>query len=378
MKHPLKWVEISEERVLHNAQEAKRCLNGQTELAAVVKANAYGHGMELTASILDSRNAVDAFAVFDVPEAEKLRAAGIKRKILILGYITPDDCEAVAELELTPFIYSTEILDPLNSAAEKNSRKIRVLIKADTGMGRLGVKQTTLPAILELTKNTPFVEPAGFATHFACSDDESREKTDSQSARFRKLVDEHKSLLAPPLQNCAANTGGILLYPETHYDIVRFGIGLYGFYPSEFVRKTSSASLKPVLEYKTRIIHIQKLQKGNSVSYGSTWTAEKDTTIAVLPVGYADGYIRAFSNRAHVLVNGRKAPVRGRVCMDMTMVDITGIENVHPGTEATVISSDTDSGCTADDLAKLADTINYEITTIIPPNIPRFSDSVMQ
>ena len=277
----------------------------------------------------------------------------------------------IPELDLIPFIYSPDLLQELNSASGKCSKKTRVIVKIDTGMGRLGEKGENLNLLIEKVASCEHLEIAGFATHFSQTDEECKLKTNTQIGMFNSFLEEKGSLLTEPKMTCAANTGGIFLYPESHYNMVRLGIGLYGFYPSCYVKEKCRDNLHPILEYKTKIVHIQNLKKGESVSYGSTWKAEKDAKIAVLPIGYADGYLRAFSNKTSVIVNGKKVPVRGRVCMDLTMIDVTEIENVLPETTVTLISADKKSGCTAEDLAKFANTINYEITTMLPSNIPR-------
>jgi len=367
----VKWIEISEKNILHNIRESRNYVNNRIKLSTVVKANAYGHDAALIAPILQKTPEVDTFSVVNVEEAEELRKAGITKPIIILGYFTSEECRAIPELDLIPFIYSGDLLQELNSASGKSSKKTRVIVKVDTGMGRLGEKGENLNLLIERVNNCENLEIAGFATHFSQTDEECKEKTNSQIEIFNSFLNKKTSLITEPGMTCAANTGGIFLYPQSHYNMVRLGIGLYGFYPSEYVKKQCSDKLRPVLEYKTKIVHIQRLKKGESVSYGSTWKAQKDAVIAVLPIGYADGYLRAFSNKASVIVNGKKVPVRGRVCMDLTMIDVTDVENVLPETTVTLISADKKSGCTAEDLAKFANTINYEITTMLPGNIPR-------
>jgi alanine racemase len=371
MNNSLKWIEISKANLIFNISEARKYIGGQVQLSAVVKANAYGHGAVEIGGFLEDLSAVSCFSVVNVEEAEELRGAGVKKPITVLGYFTAYECPAIAELDLIPFIYSKSLLNDLEKAAESSGRMLRVIVKVETGMGRLGEKGESLLDLLDSIGNCRNIEIAGFATHFSQSDSETREKTLEQLALFRLFTADHKKMITPPEMSCAANTGGIFLYPDSHFDMVRLGIGLYGFYPSAFVKQRCGNTLRPILEYKTRVVHIQRLKRGESVSYGSTWKAEKDTDIAVIPVGYADGYLRAFSNVASVVINGHKAPVRGRVCMDLTMVDITGLGDVETGSEVTLISADPDSGCSVENLAKFANTINYEITTMLPQHIPK-------
>ena len=371
MNNSLKWIEISDKKLQHNIAEAEKRIGNNVKLTAVIKANAYGHGAATIAPILENNSRVDNFAVVNAEEAEELRNMGISKPIIVLGYFTAYECRIIAELDIIPFIYSVSLLKELNCAAKLAGRKVRVIVKVETGMGRLGGKGETLYRILKEINRSENIEIAGFATHFAQSDSLSSEKTEKQLETFNSFLSTHKKMLTPPAMTCSANTGGIFLYPESHFDMVRLGIGLYGLYPSEFVKKRCENMLQPILEYKTRIVHLQKIKRGESVSYGSTWKADRDSVIAVLPVGYADGYLRAFSNKASVLINGKSAPVRGRVCMDLTMVDVSHIDNINDATEVTLISSAPASECSAEKLAKYADTIHYEITTMLPKHIPR-------
>ena len=371
MNNSLKWIEISEKNLIHNIAEARKYIGDKVELSAVIKANAYGHGAGVIADRLESSSDVNSFSVVNIEEAEELRSVGIRKPIVVLGYFTSHECPLIVELDVIPFVYSMPLLDYLNRAAKFAGKIVRVIVKVETGMGRLGEKGEALISLLEYITNCTNIEIAGFATHFAQSDSESAEKTTGQISLFQSFLADNQNMLTDPQMSCTANTGGIFLYPDSHFDMVRFGIGLYGFYPSEFVKISCRNALLPILEYKTRIVHIQNIKRGESVSYGSTWKADKDTVIAVLPVGYADGYRRAFSNRASVLIDGKRAPVRGRVCMDLTMVDVSEIENIHLDKEVALVSSEMNSGCSVEDLAEIADTINYEITTMLPAHIPR-------
>jgi alanine racemase len=335
-----------------------------------VKANAYGHGLAELAPILEADERVDAFCVVNIDEAELLRSIGILKPIVTIGHFDPHAANAAVRLNVVPFVFTRESISALEREAAALSKKVRVVLKLDTGMGRLGVRLEELPSIVEFVKAQPRLELAGFATHFAQSDSEDRSHTLLQKQRFADVLQLWSGSLSKPFMNSASNSGGILTHSDAHYDLARFGIGLYGLHPSKHTAEVS-VRLSPVLEYKAKVIHIQNLKKGDSVSYGSTWTAESDARIAVLPVGYSDGYLRAYARGAKALINGVRCPIRGRVCMNYAMFDVSKLENVQLGDTATLISSDPDSGCAADDLAEIAGTINYEVTTILPESLER-------
>ena len=367
----VKWIEISKSALGANIAVARELLSVETALGAVVKANAYGHGIALLAPLLDADERIDALCVVDIAEARRLRDFGVKKTIILIGYLDPTDAEAAVSLNIVPFVFSQSTISALAKAGSQSNTKIRIILKLDTGMGRLGMRSDEIAAMIELINEKRHLEIAGFATHFAQSDAPECHYTTTQKKRFDCVIEEYSGLITTSKLNTASNSGGILMHPDAHHDLARFGISMYGLHPSEHTLENSSVALKPILEFKTRVIHIQNVSKGDSVSYGSTWTAEKDARIAVLPIGYSDGYLRAYAKGARALINGTPCPIRGRICMNFTMFDVSNLERVDVGDIATLISADSESGCSVDDLARIADTINYEVVTLMPEHLPR-------
>ena len=369
---PDKWLELSESALLANVAEVRAKLHPASALGVVLKANAYGHGLAEIAAILEQDDDVDVFCVVNMDEAARLRELGLRKRIVMIGHFAPEAAEAVVELGVIPFVYTSDSLLSLESAASKINTFVSVIMKTDTGMGRLGVRPRDVGDFLAvLQSETTHLKLAGFATHFAGSDLEDQSSLEAQKRLFDGIISANSDILPNDSLNTASNSAGILSRGDVHYDLARLGISLYGLYPSPHTAAATSVALRPVLEFKTRIIHIQNLHKGESVSYGSTWTADSAARIAVLPIGYSDGYKRCYSKGAGVLVKGRFSPIRGRVCMNFTMCDVTSLPNVDLGEEVTLISADVTSGCCADDLARIADTSNYEVTTTLPERLKR-------
>lgn len=367
----VKWMEISKSALGANIGAARKLLSTETALGAVVKANAYGHGLAILAPILEQDERIDAFCVVDIDEARRLRGFGVEKPIILIGNLDPDDAEEAVNLKIVPFVFSHSTISALARVGSQAKTGIRIILKLDTGMGRLGVRPNEIAATIEFVKASPCLEIAGFATHFAQSDAPEDHYTVAQKTSFENIIDQYSDLVTEPKLNTASNSGGILMHPDAHHDLARFGIGMYGLHPSEHTSENSSITLNPILELKARIIHIQNVKKGDSVSYGSTWTAEKAARIAVLPIGYSDGYLRAYAKSAHAIINGAPCPIRGRVCMNFTMFDVSRLPDAKVGDTATLISADPDSGCAVDDLARIAGTINYEVTTLLPEHLPR-------
>ena len=366
-----KWIEISKSALSANIAAAREILSAETALGAVLKANAYGHGTAILALLLDADDRIDALCVVDIQEAVFLRKLGVKKTIILIGWLDPAESATAVRLQITPFIFSSATIASLEKACIQANSKIRIILKIDTGMGRLGMRCDDVAAQIKLIKRSHHLEIAGFATHFAQSDSFNDKYTIVQKIRFENILKRHSDSITSPQLNTASNSAGILMHPDAHYNLTRFGIGMYGLDPSEHTAENSSVELKPILEFKAKIIHIQNVKKGDSVSYGSTWTAENDARIAVLPIGYSDGYLRAYAKSAHVLINEVSCPIRGRVCMNFTMCDVSHLPDVSVGDTATIISTDKQTGCAVDDLARIAFTINYEVTTLLPAHLPR-------
>ena len=338
---------------------------------AIIKANAYGHGATLLAPALLDAGA-DALGVVSLEEACELRGAGVQAPIHIISGVPAELAEEVFRHDLRPVVYSRDVVEALEVAGARSGRSVEVCVKVETGMSRLGLEREELDEVMDLLGRTQHVKVTGLATHFARSDEAATEPTQAQLGRLLAAIARFRGRGHRLERSHAANSAATLLHPATHLHMVRCGLALYGLYASPEVRQAcAGAQLEPLLEFKTRIIQIRKVRKGEALSYGGTWVAPGDTTVAVLPVGYADGYRRNLSNRGHVLIRGQRAPIRGSVCMNLFMADVTGIAGAACGDEVTLISRNPSSGITADDLATLLGTINYEIVSDLPSQLER-------
>ncbi len=368
------WVEISKNALLKNFRTFRKIVGGGIKIAAVVKANAYGHGLEEVSKIFDKE--VDLFAVDSLTEALRLRSPGITKPILVLGYTKEDALEMAIENDISFVIYDKNILSRI--ASLKYSKKAKVHLKIETGLNRQGVKMLELPALLNIIKkNKMFILVEGVYTHFANVED-----TIDPSFAHRQLSDFKRALklisksgIKPKYIHCAASAAA-LLYKDTHFNMTRIGISLYGLWPSKETQivtnlKGVNVALVPALSWKSIIAQVKKVEAGESVGYGRTWVAPKDTLVAVIPVGYSDGYDRGLSNNSRVLINGQYAPLIGRVAMNMFMADVTEIPSAKKEDVVTLLGSERGKSITADELAERIGTINYEIISRINPLIPR-------
>jgi len=376
-KFPVQWVEINRQAFLNNIQEFKNRL-GQTGLLAVVKANAYGHGLLEIAS-LAAEAGVEWFGVHSLEEGLSLRQAGFNQKILILGYLPLAGAEAAVRAELRSTVYDPETIKALAAASRQLKRPAFVHLKIETGTNRQGIALNKLGSFLSLLKKTPEVVLEGISSHFANIED----TTDDFYPRYQleNFLQAIKYLesngLRVPVRHMSCSAAAIL-FPETYFNLARVGIGLYGLWPSREtlvscrLRGQSPLRLKPVLSWRSRVAQIKTVARGAYIGYGCTYRTTRPTRLAVIPVGYYDGYDRRLSNSAYVLVKGKRAQVRGRVCMDFIMVDITDIPGVKLEDRVTLIGSEGREKITADQLAALSGTISYEVVTRINPLLPRF------
>ena len=340
-----------------------------TKVLVLVKADAYGHGLVPCAKALEQAQA-DYLGVAILEEAAMLRNAGIMLPILCVGPLIEQSISEIVNYSVEQAVSSAEQIRLIENECAKQNKKAGVHVKIETGMHRTGVRVgEKLDEIINEIKNSAFVELKGVFTHFATSDEEDRAYTDMQTKEFLQAVDRIKQAGLKDIIVHCANSGGILNYPEYCFDMVRAGIVAYGYYPSESAEKTVEVS--PVLSLETEIVAVNTVKKGEKISYGGTFCAERDMRVAVLPIGYGDGYKRLNSNRGFVLINGKKARIVGRVCMDMTMVDVTDVPDVSVGTKAVLIGTDGNCAVTADDLASWAETISYEIMLSITERVPK-------
>jgi alanine racemase len=381
MDTPLIWAEIDLRAIAHNVRELRRITDTHACLMIAVKANAYGHGaVQVARTALE--NGADQLGVARIEEGLELRRAGISAPILIFGYTPAHLAPILVDHDLTASVFSLQGAVNMNAALSKD-RRLAVHLKVDTGMGRMGLLPDQRRCADEGVSPGPgsMEEVSGIAglknlrleglwTHFAVSDEADKRYTRQQLQIFREFIQgiEARGLTAGIRH--AANSGAIIDMPESHLDMVRAGISVYGLYPSRQVAM-KKIDLRPALTLKARITHVKRVPAGTRISYGGTWQASRPTTIATVPVGYGDGYSRSLSNRGQMLVHGRCAPIVGRVCMDLTMIDVGHIDDVRMEDEVVLIGRQGDEAISADDVAAQLDTINYEVVTAIMSRVPR-------
>ena len=372
MDSPLVWAEVDLKATAHNICELRRITNPKTRLMAVVKANAYGHGIiEVARQSLE--NGAEALGVAHIEEGVQLKKAGIDVPVLIFGYTSPVHAKKLIEFDLTQTVYSCEISRELSQKANAYGKKIKIHIKVDTGMGRLGllreIKDNSLSEVESISR-LPMLELEGIYTHFATADKSDRSYADKQFEIFMDFLNRLRIAgLEIPVTH-AANSAAIINMPETHLDMVRAGISIYGLYTSEEVDR-SIIKLKPAMALKTKIIHLKKVPAGFKVSYGTTYETEKPTTIATVSIGYADGLNRLLSSNGRMLVCGQSAPIVGRVCMDLTMLDVGKIPEIAIGEEVVVFGKQGNASISVDEIASTINTINYEVVSTIMERVPR-------
>jgi len=364
------WAEIDASALKHNYNEIKSHINGG-KIMAVVKANAYGHSAIDVAPLLE-KSGVDAFAVSNLNEAISLRECGIKKDILILGYTPVEEAKTLYENNIIQSVFSYEYAKDLATAAKRQEKKIKIHIKLDTGMGRIGFdcRDDTLKGLEEAMASAKMscFELCGIFTHFADSDrteDTEDGFTDCQYQRFKKAVDTFiKEGFSIGDCHCC-NSAATLADADKYNSYCRTGIIMYGLTPSSDLKL--NINLIPVMSFKTVVTMVKNISAGTTISYGRTYIADKNMKVATLAVGYADGYPRMLSNRAYVLINGKKANVVGRVCMDQVVVDVSDIEDVKMGDEVLLFGKD----LPVEELAGLCDTINYEMVCNVSARVPR-------
>ena len=362
--------DIDLDAVVSNLENMKSVLPEGAFIACVLKSDAYGHGVVPIAKTVERLPFVWGHCVATVDEALDLRASGIKKPILILGYTFPDSYEDIIKNDLRPAILSYEMALDYSTAAERLSKKVNCHIKLDTGMGRIGFscEETGLSEIQKIFSLKNLV-PEGIFTHFARADEAGREATDRQFSLFTHAIEElSKKGLSFDIRHCS-NSAACISYPEDSLDMVRAGITMYGLWPSDEV--DHSFPLKPALSLYSRVSFIKTVEKGAAISYGGTFVAEKKMIVATIPVGYGDGYARSLSNKGFVLIRGKRANILGRVCMDQFMVDVTDIHGVMVGDKATLVGRDGDDKITLEELGELSGRFNYEFACCLGNRIPR-------
>lgn len=376
---PKAWVEVSAQALASNIKTFRRLIGGKVKLMAVVKANAYGHGLREVARTAQKQG-INWFGVDSLEEGMALRSEGIKGSILVMGFIRPDNLELAVRNQLSFVAYEAKVISQLQSLSKKGLLKkypAKVHLKIETGTGRQGLAGRELLDFALKLKSIPGVQIQGVYTHFANIED----TTDHSYAagQLKKFIQEKTNLTKHGINSEVAHTAcsaAAILFPETHFNIIRLGISLYGLWPSKEThavaqRMHREIKLKPALTWKTIIAQLKKYPKGASIGYGLSEHVSRASTVAVVPVGYWDGYDRGLSGMGSVLVRGNRCKVVGRVCMNMMMIDVTDVPGVKVEDEVVLLGQQKKETITAEELAGKISTINYELVTRINPLLPR-------
>lgn len=363
------WVEISMDALRHNLRAFRAALPAEMRIMAVVKADAYGHGaVQIARECIAQGAAYLAVAFMD--EALELRRAGIEAPVLVLGYTPAEAVPLAVKYGITINVYSMDVLEALEKRGP-GEPSVKIHIKVDSGMGRLGLNRTEdAIAFIERALSLPGVEVEGLFTHYACADEADKAYTREQFSKFERVAGHfrEKGISIPYVH--AGNTATAIDTPEISYNMVRLGIGMYGLYPSDEV-DMERVKLRPVMCLKTRIVMLKRMEEGAGVSYGALYHALEGEEIATLAVGYADGFSRMLTGKAHALVRGKRVPVVGRVCMDQCMISLQGVSGAEIGDEVVLFGEQDGLVLPAEELAEKLGTVNYEIVCMISHRVPR-------
>lgn len=360
------WAEIDLSALNFNLSQIRKFVAPEVKIMPIVKANAYGHGLVEVSRYLVSQG-IEHLGIATVDEGIELRESGIGVSLFLLGNILPEEAEAVIAYNLIPTVCNLESAFRLNEIAKERNLFLKVHIKIDTGMGRIGVFYPEVLDFFQKLRDFPHLHIEGLWTHFASA--EEKEFTELQLTRFNFVRGGLKELGFNFLYIHTANSTALFKYKETHFNLVRPGLSLYGVYPDLSLREI--VELKPVMSIKTKIIFLKKLPPGQPISYGRTFITQRESIIATLPIGYGDGYNWLLSNQGKVIIKNRYAPVVGRVCMDQTLIDVTDIPDISLGEEVILLGRQGDLQITAEEISSLCKTIPYEVLCNITPRIPR-------
>lgn len=363
--------DIDLDAVVFNMESMKKNLREGTKIIAVLKADGYGHGALPIALEMESCDYIWGIAVATVEEGVELRRGGIKKPVLILGYTYEEDYDVIVREDFRPAVFKLSMAKKLSEAAKRAGKTLKIHIKADTGMTRIGYRclETAVPEIVEISR-LGGIEIEGLFTHFARADEADKTPAYVQLERYNTFVEAlEEQGISIPLKHCS-NSAGIIRMPEANMDAVRAGIIIYGLYPSDEVEK-ELVPLKPVMELKSHIAYIKTVEPGVEISYGGTFTTRRITRVATIPVGYADGYCRGLSNKGSVLIHGKRARILGRVCMDQFMADVTDIPEAEELDEVTLLGKDGEDRITMEELGDVSGRFNYEFACCISKRVPR-------
>ena len=365
------YARIDLDAIAYNMEQMKLRIDGHTQIMAVIKTDAYGHGAVQVAQMLEKYDYIWGFAVATLDEAVVLRVEGIQKPILVLGCIFPDQYMEMLDNDIRMNVYTEDMAKEIANMARREGKTAYLHIKLDTGMGRLGfsITEESVEAITRISKLSN-VKMEGVFTHFAKADEKDKTFTMQQIQQFESMTRLLKEQGVTFVYEHCSNSAAIIDVPEAKFDIVRAGISTFGLYPSEEVDK-EAVHLKPALALKSHVAFEKEIEPGTSISYGGTFVAEKKMKIATIPVGYGDGYPRALSGVGYVLIRGKKAPILGRICMDQFMVDVTHIEDASFGDKVTLIGRDGNEYISVEMLGELSGRFNYEFICDLGKRIPR-------
>lgn len=363
--------EIDLDAMTYNLEHIKKNLKPGTKIIAVLKADGYGHGAVPLGRRIQQDPEVWGIAVATVEEGVELREAGITKPILILGYTYQEDYQKIVDMDFRPAVFKKSMAQELSKAAVRAGKTLKIHIKIDTGMTRIGYRnvETDVPEILEISRLAG-IEVEGIFTHFARADETDTTPARIQYEKFQEFLHAlEEEGLSIPMKHCS-NSAGIIRMQEANLDAVRAGIILYGLYPSPEVEQ-EPVPLKPLMSLRSHIAYIKTVEPGVEISYGGIFTTTRKTRVATIPVGYADGYARGLSNKGSVLIRGKRAPILGRVCMDQFMVDVTDIPEARELDQVTLLGKDQEDCITMEELGNLSGRFNYEFACCISKRVPR-------
>lgn len=370
-KYSRVYAKIDLDAVEYNFASMKNNLQENVKMIAVIKADGYGHGAVQIGKLVEGYPYLWGFAVATAEEALELRSAGLKKPILILGYTFEESFEKLVAHDIRPVVFQLETARKLSEIAVSMNKTAKIHLAVDTGMSRIGFRddQESIEIIKEIS-SLPSIEIEGAFTHFARADEFDKTYAEMQFERYKAfMTDLEENGVKVPIWHCS-NSAALMDMPHANLTLVRAGISIYGIYPSEEVKK-ELVPLKPVMELKSHISFIKTLQEGIQISYGGTFTTQKETRVATIPVGYADGYPRMLSNKGWVLIHGKKAPILGRVCMDQFMVDVTDIPEATQLMEVTLLGEDHGNRIMVEDLSQTCGRFPYEFVCDINKRVPR-------
>lgn len=364
------WIEVDIKALRKNIRSLKKCTAGNTEFMGVIKADAYGHGVLKVAEVLRDEN-VKRFAVVIIEEGIQLREEGFTEPVLILGHTLEEDYTKLVQYDLIPIIYQYSQAVKLSDFARKYNKKVKIHIKIDTGMGRLGFMPGE-KAINDIKKinNLKGLEIEGISTHLSTADQINGEYSQEQFEKFSKIINDLENEgISIPIKH-VANSAATINFPKMHLDMIRPGTSIYGLYPSRDMAKNPTVNLYPVMSIKAKLVHIKHVPPGTAVSYGRTFITKRDSVLGVVPMGYVDGIFRLLANKGEVLVKGNRCPIVGNICMDQFIVDLTDVEDVKVGDEVVFLGKQGEERITADEIGSLVGTISIEVVTRLGKRMP--------